>query len=90
MAEFISREGNKVIFKKGFSRVPADISILSQADIDWINKNGDRITKQNAPAVQSAFAKKISDKTQILKGGRMEGTDVEDAKYYVLYFTASW
>lgn len=69
---------------------------LSAADIAWLDENKDNIgVKPKAEAAakenETAVGKEMAGKLQLLKDGKFEAVKLKpDAKYFVLYFSASW
>ena len=95
-ANYISHTEDSVAVMKGLKKMNFKISLLSEADRDWLDQQqaSSNIAKTDTePANESfgTFGDNIKSDLVIFSGKRYRKHKLETAPdYYLIYFTASW
>ncbi len=66
-------------------------AMLSKEDLDWLKENKDDIGKSKSAKPSGAVGQSLVGKTHVLKDGKLVQQDGKvGAKYFILYYSASW
>lgn len=90
--EFVSLEGDKVTVKKGDKELSFPLSMLSEADVAYIEEAVAEAKKAEKLA-DAKLTKAIKGKLVRLDGKRLKRYDLladKTPEYYLVYYSASW
>ena len=95
-ADFISSDDTSVTVKRGDKQMTFKLTLLSEADQNWVNKKesttviAEKNEKTAARFLESDFGRAFT-KLKKFDGEKFDAHNLQAApKYFLLYFSASW